>query len=283
VTTLFPSVVQRRADPTYALGRSKDEYDRLMAQSAVLAPLSRRLLTAAGLSPGMFVLDVGCGVGDLSMLAAELVGPTGQVLGVDLDSDALHIARARAESAGLTQIEFVTGDLRDLSDVLEVDAVIGRLVLMYLEDPADGLRLVSRLVRPGGVVAFQEINLSSAPVSAPLLESWHRMVCAIYGAFEAAKCHTDMAQRLPSAFQAAGIEPAGVLGDFLVGMGDDAMFEWAAATYRRLYPLAVGAGMVDPADAGPEALIERVRATLASREHVVWSPSFVGVHARRGP
>ncbi len=282
MSTLFPSVVERRTDPTYALGRNQDEYSRLMAQSAVLAPLSRRLLTAAGLSAGMFVLDVGCGVGDLSMLAAEMVGPTGHVLGVDLDPAALRVARGRAESAGLAQIEFVTGDFRDLSDVLEVDAVIGRLVLMYLDDPAQGLRDASRLVRPGGLVAFQELNLSSAPVSLPPLEAWHRLMWAIYAAFEAARCHTDMAQRLPLAFRAAGLDPVGVLGEFLVGAGDDAIFAWAAQTYRRLFPQAVAAGMVDTADEGPEDLIERLRVTLATGEHVVWSPALVGVHARRG-
>jgi hypothetical protein len=106
-------------------------------------------------------------------------------------------------------------------------------------------------------------------------------MCAIHGAFEAARCHTDMAQRLPLAFRAAGLEPAGVQGDFLVGSGDGAMFEWAAATYRRLYPLAVQAGMVDAVDSGPEDLLGRLRVTLAAREHVFWSPSFVGVHARR--
>ncbi len=176
MSTLFPSVVQRRADPTYVLGRSRDEYVRLMAQAAVLAPMSRRLLAAAGVGPGMSVLDVGCGVGDLSMLAADIVGPTGHVLGVDLDPTALQVARSRAESAGLTQIEFVTGDLRDLSDLLQVDAMIGRLVLMYLAEPAEGLRLASRIVRPGGVVAFQELDLSSPPVSMPYLESWDRLM-----------------------------------------------------------------------------------------------------------
>lgn len=281
MSTLFPSVIERRTDPTYALGRTKDEYVRLMAQAAVLAPMSRRLLAAAGVSSGMCVVDVGCGVGDLSMLAAELVGPSGHVLGVDLDPAALRIARGRAESAGLTQIEFVTGDLRDISEVLQVDAVIGRLVLMYLADPAEGLLQASRVVRPGGIVAFQELDLSSPPVSSPWLESWDRLMCAIYGAFEAATCHTDMAQKLPSAFRAANLEPVDVHGDFLVGSGDGAMFEWAAQTYRRLYPLAVKAGFVDPADRGPEDLLERLRVTLVARQHVFWSPAFVGVHARR--
>ena len=119
-------------DTEYALGRHDGEYDRLITQARQLAPLTRRVFTAAGIEAGMRVLDVGCGVGDVSALLAELVGPTGQVVGVDLDADAVRVATER--NAGLDHVAFVTGDAREVNSE-PFDAVAGRFVLMYTADP----------------------------------------------------------------------------------------------------------------------------------------------------
>ena len=71
-------------DPIYAFGHAQRELDRLSLQARILEPYTRRLFVDAGISTGMRVLDVGCGSGDVSMLAGEIVGPSGQVVGVDL-------------------------------------------------------------------------------------------------------------------------------------------------------------------------------------------------------
>jgi|GEM_PF-5357084 len=62
------------AEPPYVMGHTSDEIDRLVEQSHQFRMQSELLLRAAGLAPGMRVLDVGCGPGDLSILAAQLVG-----------------------------------------------------------------------------------------------------------------------------------------------------------------------------------------------------------------
>src|ERR1700690_4014759 len=80
----------------YVLGHSSRELDRLSFQGTVLAPFSRHLFNQAGIVPGMRVLDVGSGSGDVSFLAAELVGESGHVLGVDRSAPAVERARARA-------------------------------------------------------------------------------------------------------------------------------------------------------------------------------------------
>jgi ubiquinone/menaquinone biosynthesis C-methylase UbiE len=82
-------------DTDYAFGRSRAEYDRLIEQAELLRPLTERVLRAAGIAGGMRVLDVGCGVGDVSFLVATLVGPEGSVVGVDLDAEALKLAEER--------------------------------------------------------------------------------------------------------------------------------------------------------------------------------------------
>jgi predicted RNA methylase len=67
---------------------------------------------APGLEPGMRVLEVGSGAGDVALLAAELVGPEGEVVGVEVDGAALKVARGRAQSLGLRNVSFVQGDAR---------------------------------------------------------------------------------------------------------------------------------------------------------------------------
>lgn len=99
-----------QADPAYALARSRDEYERLSRQAAFLKGTTERLFRAAGLKPGMRVLDVGSGAGDVAFLAAEFVGPEREVVGVDLDGAALAVARERAQSLGLNNVTFIEDD-----------------------------------------------------------------------------------------------------------------------------------------------------------------------------
>jgi tRNA A58 N-methylase Trm61 len=91
---------------TYLMGRSEAETRRLMAQHRLYGTFTRRLLEDAGIEEGMKVLDVGSGAGDVALLAAEFVGPTGSVAGVDQDSEVLETASARAEAFGLTNVSF---------------------------------------------------------------------------------------------------------------------------------------------------------------------------------
>src|SRR5579862_488824 len=102
------------SDPTYALGRSDAEHARLTEQANFLRPLTERFFKKAGIAPGMKVLDVGSGVGDVAFLVAELVGPEGKVVGVDMDGAALEKARKRAEHLKLRSVEFIHGDVRSI-------------------------------------------------------------------------------------------------------------------------------------------------------------------------
>jgi SAM-dependent methyltransferase len=126
------------ADPGYALSSSSEhEHERLSRQADWYAPFTRRLLERAGIEPGMRVLDVGCGPGDVSFLCSELVGADGSVVGVERDEQALARARQRVVELGHENVEFVPGDFRDVElPGAPFDALVGRLVLMYQGDPA---------------------------------------------------------------------------------------------------------------------------------------------------
>src|SRR6185503_9827215 len=96
---------------SYVMGHDDRERRRLSLQASILNPLSDHLLRRAGVSAGLRVLDIGCGVGELSMVAARLVGRSGRVTGIDIDEGALALAAARAREQGLNHIDFVHGDI----------------------------------------------------------------------------------------------------------------------------------------------------------------------------
>src|SRR6266568_3831482 len=109
MTTSHPS-----AD--YALGYNDAEHERLIRQAARVAPITERLFREAGIGPGQRVLDIGSGVGDVAMLAARLVGPSGEVVGVERDTRSIAKARARVAEAGLRNVSFIESDISQIPD-----------------------------------------------------------------------------------------------------------------------------------------------------------------------
>jgi len=132
----------------YALGHSKRELARLEKQASFYADFTRTVLLKAGLGPGMRVLDVGCGVGDMAMEAARLVGPAGEVVGIDRSDAALDAARARAADAGLSQARFERMDLHELPRLGDFDAIIGRFILLHVRTPYEIFRTLTARLKP---------------------------------------------------------------------------------------------------------------------------------------
>src|SRR4249919_2438082 len=125
----------------YVLGQSDHEYERLMLQARILRPYTEKFFRAAGLAPGMRVLDVGSGMGDVAILAADIVGPGGRVLGIDRDAAALENARRRTEEQGCSSwVSFHTANLEEFESEDQFDALVGRYVLLYQPDPAEIIR-----------------------------------------------------------------------------------------------------------------------------------------------
>src|SRR5215472_1792194 len=135
---------------SYVLGGTNREHERLSRQARIFNPFTERLFRNAGISRGQRVLDIGSGVGDVAMLVAELVGPTGEVVGVERDANTLAKARSRVTESKLRNVSFVEIDVsRAVSDVNSkpFDVVVGRLILEFLPDPGAVLRSLSKLVR----------------------------------------------------------------------------------------------------------------------------------------
>src|SRR4249920_1242226 len=129
----------------YVFDRTRaDEEKRLEAQSGIVNPFTERLFRDGGLGSGMRVLELGSGAGDVAMLAARIVGPQGEVVGVEGSPVAIDTARRRAGDAGLRNVSFLEGDLREIdavigSDQPPFDALVGRFVLPFMPDLASVL------------------------------------------------------------------------------------------------------------------------------------------------
>ena len=207
---------------TYALGRSEAETRRLILQHRIYGPITRRFFEAAGIGAGMTVLDIGSGAGDVALLLADLVGPRGRVVGVDMNPAILETARARAASAGFANVTFIAGEAGDVAGDTRFDAVAGRYVLMYVPDPAALLRRLAGLLRPGGIVAFHETDMNNPPATFPMTE-----IAAI--------------------LQKVMVPPAGVPGpDVRIGMKLHRLFEEAglpAPELRMEVPVGGGPGL----------------------------------------
>jgi ubiquinone/menaquinone biosynthesis C-methylase UbiE len=265
-------------DPTYALGRSDDEYARLTEQANFLRPLTERFFKKAGITAGMMVLDVGSGAGDVAFLLAELVGREGKVVGVDMDAVAVEKARKRAEQMNLHNVTFVCGDCRTVTLPGPFDAAVGRLVLLYCADPASALARIASHVRPRGIVAFQEMEMDEAVMRAALGDSLlGRVVETIYRTFAAAGVRVRMASELRQTFVRAGLGEPELLAEFVVGGGANyAGYPWLANTLRSLAPMSRKLGISLESVGDLETLARRLDAEAADGGRDFWSPPYVG-------
>lgn len=264
----------------YALGYSTGELQRLIRQSALYAELTENLLRNAGIGEGMRVLDVGCGSGCVSLLAARLVGPSGAVVGVDRSPEALALARRRVDAAGLRHVEFMQGDLADLGCRHGFDALIGRFVLMFLPDPAAVLRRLSCYVRKGGVVAFQEMDISASRVmpEMPLMQQ-----CGLWirETFQRARVDIQMGPKLYATFLRAGLPPPQMqLQARLGGAPAFHPHQYLADIAASLLPMMERYGVASAAEVEIETLAERLNGEMQSRDGIAILPSIVGAWAR---
>jgi ubiquinone/menaquinone biosynthesis C-methylase UbiE len=189
----------------YLLGSSDAEHERLIRQAIRLAPVTERFFREAGIGPGQRVLDIGSGVGDVAMLVARLVGPSGDVLAIEREARSVNRARARAAEAGLHNVTFVQTDIAHFSSDLVFDAAVGRYILQFLPDPVATLRSVSDRVRPGGIIAFQEGCWAPFVTLSAHLPLWSAAVSLLYESAVRSGVNLEMGPALHRVFQSAGL------------------------------------------------------------------------------
>jgi SAM-dependent methyltransferase len=270
------------SDAAYVLGRTSGETQALMRRGQLQKSLTLRFLQDAGLAPAMKVLDVGTGAGDVAVLAAELVGKHGSVVGVDSNPAIVEAARARAVEIGLSHITYVVGDMREVDLPKDFDAVIGRHVLVYVGDPVTAVRSLLGYLRPGGLVAFQEYDtLAECLVypPSPLYEQWLTWVRQV---FSRGGADLMLGRRLFQVFLDAGLPEPDLRFEATIGGGADyAFYGVCARVLEAIQPKLLEYGLATAEELDVTTLEHRLRAEITGQRGILMHNPIVGAWAHK--
>jgi SAM-dependent methyltransferase len=264
----------------YLLGDSEMEHDRLVRQAALLAPHTLALFRDAGLGPGQRILDIGCGMGDVALLAAEIAGPEGEVVGADLDPASLAKARRRAEACGHNNIVFRETDLAHFIDERPFDAIVGRLVLQFMTQPVGIMRSLASVLRPGGVMIFQEANweaMFSQVMNLPL-----RGTCCqfIYDSFKRSNANVDMGSVLVRGFHEIGFSEPKLRLDVPIGVAPETR-RWVYDLVCAVLPRSPQYGLSTAALGDLATLSDRLELELTAHGGYATGIGLTGVWSRK--
>ena len=264
------------ATTTYIIRGGVAGRERLRVLSRVMAPMTARHLERAGVAPGARCLDVGCGGGDVTLMLAALAGPEGEAVGVDVDEVKLQLARDEADDAGVGNVEYRHAAVDELPADGAFDVAYARFLLTHLPDPAAALRHMIAAVRPGGVVAVQDIDYSGGfchPASAAYDCFWD-----LYPRLAAHRgVDANIGPRLPVLFAEAGLAEIGVHMEQPAGFDPDTKL-LSALTLESIADAAVAAGLAETEEI--DALVRELHGFAARPDTLLSLPRVVQVWAR---
>jgi len=264
----------------YALGYTDAEQDRLIRQAALIAPITERLFREAGIGPAYRVLDLGSGMGDVSMLVARLVGASGEVVGIERDARSIEQAKARVAAAKLRNVRFLNSDVNNIVTDQLFDAAVGRFILMYLPDPVSVLRSAARLVRPGGVLAFQEPSWTPMLALGSGLPLWSRVLHSIQETLLRSGANPEVGFVLYRIFQEVGLPAPNMHLEIPLG-SDPSFIQIISGLLCSLRPIAHKHGVSLEKLGDFDTLQNRVCAEIAAANTVVSLAPLVGVWSRK--
>jgi ubiquinone/menaquinone biosynthesis C-methylase UbiE len=217
------SQVDQTEDPGFFV-RFLDSTRLPMVRAAALNP--GKYYEHLCIQPGQSVLEIGCGVGDLLGPLAELVGPQGRVVGIDISQTMIAEARFRAKRAG-APVEFLVGDAHALKFTdNEFDHATAVAVWQHLEDPEKALSEAIRVIKPGGRVTIIEADWDTQVVDSPDCEITRKIVHFYADSIR----NGTIARHLPALMQAQGLRNISVSpGTAVAKSPREAMWLWESA------------------------------------------------------
>ena len=269
----------QEAPSLYALGDSEREICRLMLQGEIYRPATREFLHAAGIGAGMSVLDLGSGAGDVSFILSELVGLTGCVLGMDMSEAMVETARARAAALGCRKVEFVAGKLEEFETVRRFDAIAGRWILQAVAEPAGLLRRFLRFLKPGGIVAISDLDISIPPWVYPEIPPSAKPIVPLLISLERAPARN--CAWLSQVFVEAGLSRPELRLNAPIGGGPDwPGYEYLAETLQSLLPSYQARGW-ELSGVDLDTLADRLRQEVTAANGVLRLGAMMGAWARK--
>lgn len=192
--------------PSYPLGGTSTERDRLLSQAEQYESTANWLLDQIGIQPGWRAVDIGCGpIGILNLLSRR-VGPRGRVVGIEREPRFVEMARTEIAKRSLGNVTMVQAD--GLNTGLEkgsFDLVHERLVLINVSEREAFLTEMLSLLRPGGIIALEDVDNVSW-ICQPAHTSWDVLLNAFHTVFHAGGGDGFVGRRLPVLLHAAGIQ-----------------------------------------------------------------------------
>jgi ubiquinone/menaquinone biosynthesis C-methylase UbiE len=261
---------------TYTIRGGVAGRERLRVLSRVIGPLTADLLARVRVPAGARCLDAGCGGGDVTLLLAALAGADGAVLGIDVDEVKLALARDEAQAAGVGTVEYRLGAVEDVPPDGTFDVAVARFLLSHLPDPAAGLEHLAAAVRPGGVVAVQDIDYTGGfchPPCAAFDYAWDLYPRTVHHAGGDAR----VGQRLPAMFAVTGFEDIEVAIEQPAGFGADPKL-LHASTLENIAEAAIASGLADPAEIA--TAVRELHAFAARPDTMLTLPRIISVSGR---
>jgi ubiquinone/menaquinone biosynthesis C-methylase UbiE len=261
----------------YVLSGGREGYERLRVLASVRRESTLEFFKLAGVRPGMRCADLGCGSGDATFEMATLVGPSGSVVGIDLDRARLELARAAARERGLINVAFEIGDVNEWQGTGGYDFVYCRFLLQHLARPVNLLHRMWGAIRPGGVLAVEDADLEGQfcdPDNAGF-SFYRRMYSEVL-----ARNGGDpgCARRLARYFREIGIsDPATRMQQEFNGEGDAKVMP--LLTLEAIAESIVSAGLADADEVA--SAIEDLAAFTADPGTTIADPRIFRIWARR--
>jgi ubiquinone/menaquinone biosynthesis C-methylase UbiE len=262
----------------YALGSTDAEHERLIRQAARIDPIIERFFCEAGIGPGQRVLDLGSGVGDVAMLVGKLVGPSGEVVGVERDPRSIARARARVAEAGLRNVTFTQSDVSQIQSSKPFDAAVGRFILMFVPDPVNVLSSLVQFIRPGGVLAFQEPSWAPPFAISTHLPLWSSAASLLCETFRRSGANPEIGLALYRIFQEAGLPAPAMQMEVPLGNDPDFirwMYDLICSSRPKIQELNLSLEKLGDF----ETLLERLQAEVAASNGVASWMAIVGAYS----
>jgi SAM-dependent methyltransferase len=194
------------SSPSYPLGGTSTERDRLLSQAAQYEPATNWLLDQIGVQPGWRTADIGCGPIGILNLLSQRVGPRGKVVGLEREPRFVEMARAEIVKRGLGNVTIVQADgLNTGLEKSSFDLVHERLVLINVSAREAFLTEMLSLLRPGGTVALEDVDNVSW-LCQPAHPSWDILLNAFHTVFHAGGGDGFIGRRLAILLHAAGVQ-----------------------------------------------------------------------------
>jgi arsenite methyltransferase len=198
------SVSGREADPITSRLYSASETACVPAEATAASLGCGNPTALAELKPGETVLDLGSGGGIDVLLSARRVGPTGKAYGLDMTDEMLSLARENQRKAGVTNVEFVNGEIEAIPlPENSVDVIISNCVINLSADKDRVLAEAFRVLKPGGRLAVSDVVVRGE-VPAAIRRSVELWIGCVAGALEEGEYRAKLGK---AGFEAIDVEP----------------------------------------------------------------------------